>query len=100
MEEPLSSGGVSAILMGVLFLVAIALLPITPQARALAVATLQYIASNRSIYIVNQLLGIAPVFLGIIALLALYMALKHLNKSYAAIGALVATSPKFSLWPI
>ena len=84
-------GGVSAVLVGVLFLVAIVLLPITPQAPSSGgVAMLQFIASNRSIYVLEQVLGIAPVFLAIVALLALYIALKHLNKSHAAIGALVA----------
>jgi hypothetical protein len=67
------------------------LLATTPQAPSSGgAATLQYIASNRLVYIVEQVLGVAPVFLEIVALLALYEAIKNLNKSYAAIGSALA----------
>jgi hypothetical protein len=85
------AGGVSGVLVGILFIINIVLLFTTPQAPSSGgVAYLQYIASNRSVYVIEQVLGLAPVFLEIVALLALYMAIKNLNKSYAAIGSLLA----------
>ena len=85
------AGGISAILIGVLFIVAIVFIAITPQAPSSGgISTLQYIAANRSIYIIGQILGIPSIFLGIVALLALFVALKHFNKNHAAIGSLVA----------
>jgi hypothetical protein len=53
-------------------------------------ATLEYIASNKVIYITELVLFLAPSVVAMIVFLALYMALKHLNKSLAAIGALIA----------
>jgi hypothetical protein len=93
------AGGVSAVLFVVLtFAVPIVLgfiTPLPPSAGGAAtlasgVTTLQYIASHRSVFILNQVLFFGPGILAIVAFLALYMALKHLNKSYAAIGAVVA----------
>ena len=84
-------GGVSGVLTGVLLIISMVLIFTTPQAPSSGgSATLQYIASNKLVYIVEQVLGIAPVFLEIIALLALYMVIKNLNKSYAAIGSVLA----------
>jgi hypothetical protein len=53
-------------------------------------ATLEYIAANKVIYITELVLFLAPSVVAMIVFLALYMALKHLNKSLAAIGALIA----------
>lgn len=87
------AGGVSALLVGVLYLAATMFLFIIPMQGGYATsggaATLQYIASNRSVYIIEQLLYNAPIVLAMITFLALYPALKHLDKSYAAIGALL-----------
>lgn len=83
-------GGVSALLYVLLYLVAIGLvfaLPLPPTSGG--EATLQYIADNRFIYIVEQVLWLVPSVLAMLVFLALYMALKDLNKSYAAIGALI-----------
>lgn len=52
-------------------------------------ATLQYIAVHRSVYILEQVLWLAPSLFAMVVFLALYPALKHLNKSFAAIGAVV-----------
>lgn len=52
-------------------------------------ATLEYIAAHRSVYILEQVLWLAPSVLLMVVFLALYMALKQLNKSYAAIGAVL-----------
>ncbi len=93
------AGGVSALLYGVLnFVVPVVLGFITPQppsaggvaTLAGGVTTLQYIASNRSVFVLEQVLLFGPSVLLMVVFLALYMALKHLNKSYAAIGAVVA----------
>lgn len=53
-------------------------------------ATLQYIASHRSWWIIVQTLTLRPSIFAIVAFAALCMALKHLNKSYAVMGALGA----------
>ena len=90
-------GGVSAVLFVVLTIVSIVLAFITPQPQSSGgslmlpggVATLQYIASNRSVFILDQILFVGPVVLTMVVFLALYVALKHLSKSYAAIGAVV-----------
>ena len=85
------AGGVSGVLIGALLIISMVLVFITPQAPGSGGAeTLQYIASNKLVYIVEQVLGLAPIFLEIIALLALYMVIKQLNKSYAAIGSVLA----------
>jgi hypothetical protein len=91
------AGGVSAVLFVVLTIVSFVLAFITPQPQSSGgslmlpggVATLQYIASNRSAFILDQLLFVGPVVLTMVVFLALYVALKHLSKSYAAIGAVV-----------
>ncbi len=84
------AGGVSAALAGVLYIVALVLdFSMPPVPTAGGVATLQYIASHRSLYILEQALWLVPSVLLMVTFLALPMALKHLNKSYAAIGALI-----------
>ena len=91
------AGGVSAVLFVVLTIVSIVLAFITPQPQSSGgslmlpggVATLQYIALNRSVFILDQILFVGPVVLTIVVFLALYVALKHLSKSFAAIGAVV-----------
>ena len=85
------AGGISGVLVGILLIIAIVLISITPQAPTSGgIATLEYIASNRLVYIVGQVVGIAPVFLEIVVFLALLMALKGFNKSAAAIGSVLA----------
>jgi len=93
------AGGVSALLYVVLtFAIPVVLGFITPQPASAGgvatfaggIATLQFIASHGSVFILNQALIFGPSILAMVVFLALYMALKHLNKSYAAIGALLA----------
>lgn len=87
------AGGVCALLAGILYIVALVLDFIMPPApTAGGAATLQYIASNRSLYILGQTLWLAPSVLLMVVFLALPVALKQLNKSYAAIGALIGTA--------
>ena len=52
-------------------------------------ATLKNIASSRSLYILKQVLWLAPSALAMVVFLALYRALKHLDKSSAALGTLL-----------
>ncbi len=85
------AGGVSAFLYIVLLIVPIVLIFIMPQPPSSdGAAILQYIASNKVVYITELVLFLAPSVVAMIVFLALYMALKHLNKSLAAIGALIA----------
>jgi len=86
------AGGVSAALYIVLGILApVVILMTMPQPPSSGgAATLQYIASNRLGYIIEQVLFSAPSVFAMVVFLALYMALKHLNKSYAAIAAFVA----------
>ena len=96
------AGGIGAALAGLLYIAALVLEFIVPPAPvAGGAATLQYIASHRSFYILAQTLWLAPGVLLMIAFLALPVALKHLSKSYAAIGALIGiASWALSLvWP-
>jgi drug/metabolite transporter superfamily protein YnfA len=62
--------------------------PVAPSSGG--AATLQYIAQHRSVYILEQALWLAPSVLLIVVFLALYVALKDLNKSYAAIGGVLS----------
>jgi hypothetical protein len=83
------AGGISAVLFVVSVLVAIVLIVIAPPPlSADGAATLQYIASHKLLYIIEQVLWLAPSVFGAVVFLALFHALKHLNKSYAALGAL------------
>src|SRR5579863_5408180 len=81
------AGAISAGVCVVLYLVALVVVVVTPAPPAEGgAATLQYIAVHRSLYIVEQVLWLAPSLFAIVVFLALYPALKEVNKSYAAIG--------------
>jgi hypothetical protein len=87
------AGGVSGILIVVPYLVAIVLVSVAPPPlESSGDTTLQYIASHRWLYIIEQVLWSAPGVLALVVFLALYMALKHLDKGYAAIAALIGIS--------
>jgi hypothetical protein len=84
------AGGVSAALYVVLIIIPLVLLTTTPQPLlAGGAATLQYIASHKPVYIIELVSFVGLSLPAIVVFLALYEALKHLNKSYAALGALV-----------
>jgi hypothetical protein len=84
-------GGISAFLYIIVLIVPIVLIFTTKQPPISdGAAILQYIASNKGVYITELVLFLAPSVFAMIVFLALYMALKHLNKSLAAIGALIA----------
>lgn len=82
-------GSVSAIIFVVLNIVAIVLDLTTPPPVSGGAATLQFIAEHRSVYVLQQALWLVPGVFATIAFLALYVSLKDLNKSYAALGAVV-----------
>lgn len=85
------AGSVSAALYVVLIIVPMVLLIIMPQPPLSGgAATLQYIASHKPVYIIELVSFVGLSLPAIIVFLALYVALKHLNKSYAALGATVA----------
>ena len=91
------AGAVSALLFALLSIGYIGLAAVVPQppsgggsgTLAGGVATLNYIAANQSAYLINMILFIGPVALSAIVFLALFVALKHLSPSTAAIGAMV-----------
>jgi hypothetical protein len=83
------AGGVSAALFVVLILTAIVLVVVAPPPLfANGATTLQYIASHKALYIIEQVLWLTPNVFAAVVFLALFQALKHLNRSYAALGAL------------
>jgi hypothetical protein len=55
-------------------------------------ATLSYIAAHRTLYIVYQQLWLVPGLFAMVTYLALYPALENLDKSLAALGAVVGGS--------
>ena len=87
------AGGIAGLLAGLIYIVAAILIFATPSVPISGGAeTLLYIAAQRSLYILKQILWLAPSVLMMVVFLALYPALKHLNKSYAAIGAALGFS--------
>lgn len=85
MEKSLPGRGISAMLFVVSVLVAIVLIIIAPPPlNADGATTLQYIASQKALYLIEQILWVAPSVFALVV----FQALKHLNKSYAALGAL------------
>ena len=87
------AGGLAGLLAGAIYIGAAILIFTTPSIPTSGGAeTLVYIASHRSLYILKQILWLAPSVLAVVVFLALYPALKHLNKSYAAIGAVLGIS--------
>jgi hypothetical protein len=84
------AGGVSAALFVVLVIVPLALIFTTPQPPISGgAAILQYIASHKPVYLIELVSFVGLSVPAMVVFLALYVALKHLNKSYAAIGALL-----------
>src|SRR5664279_6135627 len=86
-------GGVSAWIFVAMTVAAIALAIATPPpTTAGGTATLSYIAAHRTLYIVEQQLWLVPGIFAMVTYLALYPALKNLEKSLAALGAVVGGS--------
>jgi hypothetical protein len=84
------AGSISAALYVILVIVPLVLLFTTPQPpSAGGAATLQYIAANKLVYIIELVSFVGLSVPAMVVFLALYAALKHLNKSYAALGAFI-----------
>jgi hypothetical protein len=84
------AGGVAGLLAGAIYLVAATLVFTTPTPPlASGAETLAFIAAHRPLYILKQILWLAPSALAMVVFLALYPALERVNKSYAAIGAIL-----------
>ena len=83
-------GGVSAWLFVGMLVAAIVVAIATPAPpTAGGTATLSYIAAHRTLYIVEQQLWLVPGVFAMVTYLALYPALKHLDRSLAALGAVI-----------
>jgi hypothetical protein len=86
-------GGASALLATLIYILATVVdFSVQPAPTSGGAATLQYIAEHRSIYIFEQVLWLAPSVLLTVVFLALYVALKDSNKSYAAIGGVLGVA--------
>ncbi|MGO8947154.1 MAG: DUF4386 family protein [Ktedonobacterales bacterium] len=96
-SELYRAGGISAFLFVLLTIVYSVMAAITPQPPSTGetgalpggVATLEYIADHKSLYLLNMILFIGPVTLTTVVFLALFVALSRASKSVAAIGAMV-----------
>lgn len=86
-------GGWSGMVIVVPYLVAIALISMAPPPlTASGAETLEYVASHRWLYIVEQVLWVAPGVLAMVVFLALTAALWRLDNSFAAVAGLIGAS--------
>ena len=86
-------GGVSAWIFVAMMVAAIVVVIATPAPpTAGGTATLSYIAAHRALYIVEQQLWLVPGVFAMVTYLALYPALRHVDRSLAALGAVVGGS--------
>jgi hypothetical protein len=90
-------GGISAILYIVLALAVPTVQVLTMEYFELTAEYggaefLQFIAENRFWWLIAQTLLLGSSVLAIVAFVALFVALKHIDKSYAALGAVVAVT--------
>jgi hypothetical protein len=84
------AGGASALLATLIYVAALIVnftVPTAPTEGGAAI--LDYIAAHRSVYLLEQVLWLAPSVPLMIVFLALAVALKGLSKSYAAIGGVL-----------
>jgi hypothetical protein len=83
-------GGIAGLLALALYAVAVVLAFSTPALPATGgAALLEYVAANRTLYVIKQVLWLTPSLLATLVFLALYVALKDLDRSVAAIGGLI-----------
>ncbi|HEX2910777.1 MAG TPA: DUF4386 family protein [Chloroflexia bacterium] len=82
-------GSISSALYVLLIIVPLILLFVAPQPPLSGGSeVLLYIADNKPVYIAELVSFVGLSLPAMVVFLALYLALKHLNKSYAALGAL------------
>jgi hypothetical protein len=87
------AGGICAMLNVVAYLTAIVVISVAaPPIRADGAETLTYIAAHRGLYTAEQVLWLAPGVLAMIVFLALAVAVKSVDKGYAAIAGLIGVS--------
>lgn len=87
------AGGIAAILFTLLSITdAVVVFILPPPPSSGGIATLEYIIANRPGYIILQALLVGPVVLTLVTFPALYVALRHLNRSYAAIGSVIGVA--------
>jgi hypothetical protein len=86
------AGGISAILYALLAVIvpAVQVLMVQYDFKMDGPTLLQFIASHRLWWMILQTLVLGTSILAIISFVTLFVALKPLNKSYAAIGAVIA----------
>ena len=83
-------GGVAAWMFVGLLVAAIVLTVTTPAPPITGgMATLEYIADHRTLYFVHQQLCLIPVVFAMVTYMAIYPALRHLDRSTAALGAAI-----------
>jgi hypothetical protein len=98
------AGAAAAGLAVILYVVALVIFVVTPAlplSTSGGAATLDYVAGERGIYIIRQLLWLMPSLLLMVVVLALAVALAQINKSFATIAGVIAiTSWAVSFaWP-
>ncbi|WP_328531081.1 hypothetical protein OG984_08145 [Nocardioides sp. NBC_00368] len=96
------AGAVSAGLAVVLYVAALVIFAVVaPPPTAGGAAMLEYVDAHRTVYIVRQVLWLTPSLLLMVVFLALAVALRHLDKSFAAIAGMisVASWAVSSAWP-
>lgn len=85
-----TAGGLAAMIATLAYVVAVAVefsMPAAPTSGGAAMLT--YIADHRSAYILQQVLWLAPSVLLVVVFLALFVAIKELDKSWAVIGGVL-----------
>jgi hypothetical protein len=98
------AGAVAAGLAVILYVAALVIFVVTPApplSTSGGAATLDYVAAQRTMYIIRQVLWLAPSLLLMVVVLALTVALSPLNKSFATVAGVIAiTSWAVSFaWP-
>jgi len=87
------SGAISAGLAVILYATALVMFAVTTAPPTSGGARmLAYVDAHRTVYIVKQLLWLVPSLLLMVVFLALAVALRHIGKSFAAIGGLIAVA--------
>jgi hypothetical protein len=87
------AGAASAALAVILFAAALGIVAVTPAPPTSgAVTVLEYVHEHRTLYIVRQVLWLAPSLFLMVVFLALTVALRHLGKALAAIAGLIGVA--------
>lgn len=82
-------GGVAALVVAAVWIVATILVFVTTPPTSGGAATLEYIAAHRSLYILKQVLWLAPLGLTAVTFLAFYPVLERFNRSLALLSVVL-----------